>query len=98
MKQWSDVEGKIRSVSELEKEEIRQTAAIVATLATRRSELGWSQRDLAAKANIKQSALSRLESGGAIPRLDTLSRVALALGMSLSLSVDHPDTERNTNV
>ncbi len=45
---------------------------------------GWSQETLAAKAGVAQSEISALESGGNLPRLETLERVARGLRCKLS--------------
>lgn len=50
----------------------------------RRAALGLSQIDLARKANISASYVSRLESGLAGERLDELIKIARALGWRLS--------------
>lgn len=46
---------------------------------------GLSQRELAARSGIPQSAIARLESGQVIPRFDTLSRLLSACDTSLEL-------------
>lgn len=52
-----------------------------------RSEAGLSQRELAERMGTTQSVISRLEEGGgARNRIDTLARVATALGRHLVLS------------
>jgi transcriptional regulator with XRE-family HTH domain len=62
---------------------IRQ-APIVGHFAERlralRSSRGMTQRDLAAKANVTLSYISKLEAGGAAPGIDLLERLARALG------------------
>jgi transcriptional regulator with XRE-family HTH domain len=44
----------------------------------------WSQETLAAKSGVAQSEISALESGGNLPRFETLERVARGLGCKLS--------------
>ena len=46
---------------------------------------GMTQADLAAATGTSQSAIARLELGGGNPRLETLARVADALGVELSV-------------
>lgn len=44
---------------------------------------GWSQRELARRANIANGALSQVELGHSSPAVNTLQKVAKALGISL---------------
>lgn len=46
-----------------------------------REATGLSQREFAKKVGIKQAQLSRLESGKQLPKLDTLSNLAEAIGL-----------------
>lgn len=48
---------------------------------------GYSQAQLAAKIKTKQSAISRLESGGYNPTLEFLKKVSTALGCKLTISL-----------
>ena len=54
-------------------------------IAEERVRRGLSQRELAELTGTTQSAVSRLEGGGRVPRLDTLLRVANALDCTLEL-------------
>ncbi len=49
-----------------------------------RREKGMSQKDLAAKAHLAQSAISYIESGSKHPNIDTIRRLADALEISMS--------------
>jgi transcriptional regulator with XRE-family HTH domain len=49
-----------------------------------RTRLGWSQEDLAERAHLNRSYTTDLENGRRTPNLDTLLRVAKALGMKPS--------------
>jgi len=60
-------------------------------IAEERLRRGLSQRELAELTGTTQSAVSRLEGGGRVPRLDTLLRVANALDCSLEVRL-HPRT------
>lgn len=52
---------------------------------------GWSQRELARRANIANGALSQVELGHSSPAVNTLQKVAKALGISLqALMFDEP--------
>ncbi len=48
-----------------------------------REEAGLSQRELATRMGTTQSAIARLEAGGAEPTLPTLRRLAAGLGRTL---------------
>ena len=58
-------------------------AQIADKVATRRTERGLSQRELAELTGTTQSAIARLERGGRPPRIDTLLRIAEALDCEL---------------
>ncbi|MCR6790312.1 helix-turn-helix domain-containing protein [Bacillus thuringiensis] len=88
MERWSDIKKEIRSISDSEKMQIELVADLVDEIIDTRQNLGLTQRDLAEKTGLKQSAIARMESGGAIPRLDTVLRVALAMGLKFKLIKD----------
>ena len=50
-----------------------------------RNKLNMTQRDLAAKSGIKQSAIARLEKLNTIPRLDTVAKLAYHVGLTMNL-------------
>ena len=58
---------------------------VVRQLIEMREKHGWSQRDLAERAGMKQPQLARLETGQVEPRLDTLQRLAKAMGSRLTI-------------
>ena len=58
-------------------------AARVLRYARRRA--GLTQRALAAKADIAQPTIARIESGAMVPRVDTLDRLLEACGMGLEV-------------
>jgi ribosome-binding protein aMBF1 (putative translation factor) len=62
-------------------------ARIAHQVAERRSALGLSQRQLAERVGTTQSAIARLERGGRPPRIDTLLRIADALGCDLNVEL-----------
>ncbi|MER7000988.1 helix-turn-helix transcriptional regulator [Streptomyces sp. NPDC000410] len=53
----------------------------------RRTELGWSQRQLADAAGMRQPHVSRLEAARSLPSLDVLRRVAEAMGTDLTVAL-----------
>ena len=56
-------------------------------IAAERARRSVSQRELAELTGTTQSAVSRLEGGGRVPRLDTLLRVANALDCTLEVNL-----------
>ena len=53
--------------------------SIAGRLRARRVELDWTQQELAAKAKMRQSSISEIESGKYAPTIDTLFRLAAAM-------------------
>jgi transcriptional regulator with XRE-family HTH domain len=67
--------------------EIQQDLDLGQLIYDMRTAAGLSQRELAARMGTTQSVISRLEEGGgARNRIDTLARVATALGRHLVMS------------
>ncbi len=58
----------------------------------RRNELGFSQAELARRADMTQPAVSRIEGGGVTPTLPLLRRLAVALQATLDVSMDGEET------
>ena len=56
---------------------------IIHKLINERIKLKLSQRDLAEKTGIHQSAIARIETKGAFPRIETLFIIANVLGLEL---------------
>lgn len=57
-----------------------------------RQSQGLSQAELARAIRTTQSAIARLEGGGTVPTLPTLSKLAKALGVELVLSLEETST------
>lgn len=55
-----------------------------------REERGLSQRELAEKIGSTQPAIARLEAGGVAPSIQTLERIAAALGRELVVDFSNP--------
>lgn len=66
-------------------EEARAALLLGQMVHDRRTELGMTQAELAARAGMTQPQLSRLESGGATPTVPLLARLAAALNADLDI-------------
>lgn len=60
---------------------------VVKTIISQRIKYGWSQSQLAEAIGSRQPVISRLERGEGNPSLQTLQRIAKALGLSLHVSM-----------
>lgn len=60
-------------------------SSIIDQLIAERHRQGKTQKQLAQDAQLTQSVIARLESKKAIPQLDTLLKVATALGCDLAI-------------
>jgi DNA-binding XRE family transcriptional regulator len=69
------------------KEMAQRRHRLVSELESRRLELGLTQTEVAALMGTSQSAVARLESGGADIRLSTLERYAAALSQEIDFSL-----------
>lgn len=85
MKSWNEKKKEIKSVDTVRMNELEAVAQLVNAIHHRRVELGWTQTELAEKVGLHQESIARIENGGTIPRLDTVLKLALAMGMKLSL-------------
>jgi len=85
MRAWDDMVNDLSIESQMEIEIIRKRAAMVVTLIELRESKKWTQAELAKRAGMKQSAIARFESDTTAPRIDTIIRVAMALGVDLTL-------------
>ena len=72
-----------------EQRDLRPMSAqrIGASIRSRRLEIGLTQKQLAARAGITQTVLSRVESGKGNPTLGLLEDIAIALGTELDVSL-----------
>lgn len=53
-----------------------------------------TQKELSKKSHVPQSAISEIEAGKRVPRIDTLCKIAAALKISVSELLD--DNQKNT--
>lgn len=81
---WNELENE-KSESKLIFKTANDISRIIVELIEARVDRGYTQRDLAEKCGIKQSAIARMESLKTIPRLDTVMRVANALRVVISV-------------
>ena len=72
-------------------EQTRLRYELAEAVRARREELGWSQRQLAERAGMTQPGVARFEAGGTTPTLPLLERLASALGLTLTISLDPAD-------
>lgn len=81
---WSsDLEKEIFTPEEIAENNLK--AALIRELIKVRQQQGVSQRELEALSGVKQSAIARVESGGASPTLDTLFKLLVPLGKTLAI-------------
>lgn len=59
---------------------------VMRAMAKARSESGMTQKQLSEKTGINQSNLSRIESGDINPSVETLNRIATAMGKKLIIA------------
>jgi len=85
---WKEYKDQVKQSDPLGKkllEEAEEEAAIISAIIKQRSELGMSQRELAALCEIPQSSVARIESRKTTPKLDTLLKLINQLGLRLSI-------------
>lgn len=84
---WEDIKNRKGEPTTQTREGVEQDLDLGQLIYDLRTEAGLSQRELAKRMGTTQSVISRLEEGGgARNRIDTLARVAKALGRHLVLS------------
>jgi len=84
---WDGVKKERRAPASAVRAGVEQDLALGQLIYDLRTAAGLSQRELAERMGTTQSVISRMEEGGgARNRIDTLARVALALGRHLVVS------------
>ncbi len=81
MRTWNDYKDHVKGIDPVAKkdiENIEELTTIVSFLITKRTELGISQRALAAECGLPQSSVARIESFKTTPKLDTLLKLMLS--------------------
>ena len=89
MRTWEDYKNHVKSIdseSRHDMEQIEELSSIVSSIIKRRNELGISQRALAEQCGIPQSSVARIESFKTMPKLDTLLKLMLPLGLKLQVA------------
>lgn len=82
---FSDTRADDKTFSEDERAAIEMEVAIMKQLVTIREKEGLSQRGMAKKVGLKQSAIARLEKQNSIPTLKTLAKILNPLGYTLTI-------------
>lgn len=76
----------------------QELANVIDSIVSARISAGLTQRQLAKICGVKQSAIARMESLQAIPRLDTLIKVAKSLGVSIKIESEITKCVSDSNV
>ncbi|MFD4758650.1 helix-turn-helix domain-containing protein [Streptomyces sp. NPDC058439] len=74
------------------RQEIRLSMALAQAVYDRRTELGLTQTELAARAGLTQAKISRIEGSDTVPTLPLLAKLARALDASLDIALDEDET------
>ena len=88
MRTWEDFKKDAKEIDPIVKtdiEEMETLAIIVSKIIERRNELGYSQRDLAKLCGLPHSSVARIETYEVMPKVDTLIKIMIPLGLKLSV-------------
>ena len=80
---WDDFETEIFTPEEIAASDLR--VALINELICVRNEKGITQRELEELSGVSQPVIARMESGAAVPKLDTVIKVLAALGKTLAI-------------
>lgn len=86
---WDEYKRKVKATDPIAKEDLEEAetrASIISAMIEKRTELGISQRELAAMCDMPQSSVARVESYKTSPKLDTLLKLLQSLGLNLSVT------------
>ena len=89
MRTWEDFKKEAKKSSEDVKKDIEEMEAlanIICAIIDRRTELGFSQRELASICGLPQSSVARIEACSVKPNVETLLKIMKPLGLTLSVS------------
>ena len=87
MRTWEDFKKDAKTIDPNVKQDIEEMetlAAIVSAIIERRNELGYSQRELADICGLPHSSVARIEACTVKPKVETLIRIMIPLGLKLS--------------
>lgn len=85
-KNWEATKEKYYSTIEQEFGPTKEISEILVKMIQRRLELGMTQKELAERSGLKQSAVARMENFAVLPRLDTLIKAFRILGLRLTVT------------
>lgn len=96
---WKEVRASFLADLEVQQayQDLSPRFALVRQLIELREQRGWSQRELAERAGMKQPQLARLETGQVEPKLDTLQRLAKAMGCQVRISFEQNNSQQGKN-
>ena len=86
---WNEYKDHVKSTDPLGKEMLEQAEAeakIISAILKQRNDLGLSQRQLAEMCDIPQSSVARIETSKTTPRLDTLLKILIKLGLTINVT------------
>ena len=89
MNEWTEFKNELKQIDDVVKQDVEEMEVlsnIINAIIRRRNELGYSQRDLANLCNIPQSTVARIEKLIVNPNLDTLFKILIPLGLTLTVS------------
>ena len=92
MTEWDDFKAEIladkntRDAYDARKPKYELASALISL----RKKHGWSQRDLAREAGLKQPHIARIERGDVSPTWETVMRLVTALGAEIEILPLHP--------
>lgn len=78
---WNDPD----LITQEEKDRIDFEVSLIGKLIEARKSKGMTQKELAERAGLKQSAIARMESLRCVPQIDTLHKVLRPLGYKLDI-------------
>ena len=87
MRTWEDYKTEAKELDSSIKQDIEEMevlAGIVSTIIEKRNELGMTQRELAKICGLPQSSVARIESCTVKPKVETLIKIMIPLGLTLS--------------